>query len=71
MIDYLPYNIDPSYIKPITITLKGWNRDLTAIENKQDLPVELLDYVQYIEKAVNTKITIVSVGPDRKQTIRM
>jgi adenylosuccinate synthase len=71
VIDYLPYNIDPSYIKPITITLKGWNRDLTAIENKQDLPVELLDYVQYIEKAVNTKITIVSVGPDRKQTIRM
>jgi adenylosuccinate synthase len=71
VIDYLPYNIDPSYIKPITITLKGWNRDLTSIENKQDLPVELLDYVQYIEKAVNTKITIVSVGPDRKQTIRM
>ena len=71
VIDYLPYNIDPSYIKPITITLKGWNRDLTAIENKHDLPVELLDYVQYIEKAVNTKITIVSVGPDRKQTIRM
>jgi adenylosuccinate synthase len=71
VIDYLPYNIDPSYIKPITITLKGWNRDLTSIENKQDLPVELLDYVQFIEKAVNTKITIVSVGPDRKQTIRM
>ena len=71
VIDYLPYNIDPSYIKPITITLKGWNRDLTAIENKHDLPVELIDYVNYIEKAVNTKITIVSVGPDRKQTIRM
>ena len=71
VIDYLPYNIDPNYIKPITTPLKGWNQDLTAIENKNDLPKELLDYVTYIEKAVNTKISIVSVGPDRKQTIRM
>lgn len=71
VIDYLPYNIDPNYIKPITITMKGWNVDLTAIESKDKLPVELLDYVKYIEKAVNTHISIVSVGPDRKQTIRM
>jgi adenylosuccinate synthase len=71
VIDYLPYNIDPNYIKPITTTLKGWNQDLTAIENKNDLPKELMEYVSYIEKAVNTKISIVSVGPDRKQTIRM
>jgi adenylosuccinate synthase len=71
VIDYLPYNIDPNYLKPITTQVKGWNVDLTAIDSKAKLPVELIDYVKFIEKAVNTPISIVSVGPDRKQTIRM
>jgi adenylosuccinate synthase len=71
VIDYLPYNIDPNYLKPITTTLKGWNKDLTAMDNKESLPQELIDYVRFIEKAVNTPISIVSVGPDRKQTIKM
>jgi adenylosuccinate synthase len=71
VIDYLPYNIDPNYLKPITEKLKGWNVDLTAIHSKDKLPDELINYVKYIEKAVNTPISIVSVGPDRLQTIRM
>jgi adenylosuccinate synthase len=71
VIDYLPYNIDPNYLKPITTTLKGWNVDLTAIDSKSKLPKELMDYVKFIENAVGAPISIVSVGPDRKQTIRM
>ena len=71
VIDYLPYNIDPKYLKPITTTVKGWHTDLTAIDNKSKLPKELMDYVKFIEKACGTPITIVSVGPDRKQTIMM
>jgi adenylosuccinate synthase len=71
LIDHLPYNIDPKYIKPVTTKLKGWNSDLTAIDSKSKLPVALMDYIRFIEKAVNCPITIVSVGPDRKQTIRM
>jgi adenylosuccinate synthase len=71
LIDYLPYNIDPGYLQPTTIKLKGWNRDLTAIHDKEKLPAELMDYIRFIEKAVECPITIVSVGPDRKQTIRM
>lgn len=71
VIDYLPYNIDPNYLKPITTTIKGWNKDLTAIDSKNKLPKELMEYIQFIEKATETPITIVSVGPDRKQTIRM
>jgi len=70
-IDYLPYNIDPKYLKPITTTVKGWNKDLTAIDAKDKLPKELMDYVKFIEKATDTPISIVSVGPDRKQTIMM
>lgn len=71
VIDYLPYNIDPNYIKPITTTVKGWNKDLTKIDSKNKFPAELMDYVKFIEKATDTPITIVSVGPDRTQTIRM
>ncbi len=71
IIDYLPYNIDPNYLKPITTSVKGWNKDLTLIDNKNKLPPELMDYVKFIEKATGTPITIVSVGPDRKQTIMM
>ncbi len=70
-IDYLPYNIDPNYLKPITTKLRGWNVDLTAIDDKSKIPSALNDYIAYIEKAVECRISIVSVGPDRKQTIRM
>jgi adenylosuccinate synthase len=71
VIDYLPYNIDPNYLSPVTTKLKGWHVDLTSIDSKEKLPGELMDYIRFIEKAVNTPITIVSVGPDRSQTIRM
>jgi adenylosuccinate synthase len=71
VIDYLPYNIEPQYVKPITTTLKGWNCDLTKIDSKDKLPVELKDYVAFIEKATSTPVSIVSVGPDRSQTIKL
>jgi adenylosuccinate synthase len=70
-IDFLPYNIEPNYVKPITIKLKGWNIDLTGIDDKSKMPSALNDYISFIEKAVECPVTIVSVGPDRKQTIRM
>jgi adenylosuccinate synthase len=71
VIDYLPYNIDPAYLSPVTTTLKGWHVDLTAIHSKDKLPEALMAYIEFIEKQVETPISIVSVGPDRKQTIRM
>ncbi len=71
LIDYLPYNIDPNYLKPVTIKMKGWNTDLTNIDSREKLPEALIEYIRFIEKSVGAPITIVSVGPDRKQTIRM
>jgi adenylosuccinate synthase len=70
-IDYLPYNIDPAYLKPVTIKMKGWGVDLTGIDNKSKLPKELMDYIKFVETSTNTPISIVSVGPDRTQTIHM
>lgn len=49
--------------------LPGWKTDLTQMTSEEQFPQQLRDYISYIEKATATPITIVSVGPDRAQTI--
>ena len=49
--------------------LPGWNTDLTQLTTEAQFPQQLKDYITYIEKATGTPITIISVGPDRAQTI--
>jgi adenylosuccinate synthase len=71
VIDYLPYNIDAKYLTPVYKEVKGWGCDLTQFTSKDQMPDALVDYIRFIEKEVNTPITIVSIGPDRKQTIKM
>lgn len=68
-INHLPYNIEADNVTPNYTTLKGWKADLTGITKYEDLPKELHDYVDFIEKEVGVSIKIVSVGPDRTQTI--
>ncbi len=68
-IDYLPYNIEEQYLRPIYETLPGWSGDLTGVTDEAGIPQELRAYIAYIEKALGVPITIVSVGPDRTQTI--
>lgn len=68
-IDYLPYNIEEQYLRPIYETLPGWNGDLTGVTDEAGIPQELRAYIAYIEKALGVPIAIVSVGPDRTQTI--
>jgi len=68
-IDHLPYSIDDAHLKPIYKSLPGWKKDLTGLTEVSDLPPALMDYIDFIEKEVDVPIKIVSVGPDRKQTI--
>lgn len=68
-IDYLPYNIEEQYLRPVYETLPGWSGDLTGVTDEAGVPQELRAYIAYIEKALGVPITIVSVGPDRTQTI--
>jgi adenylosuccinate synthase len=65
----MPFQLMDEEITPIYETLKGWTSDLTNIKSYEDCPTELKDYVAYIEKATGVPIKIVSVGPDRTQTI--
>ena len=69
IIDHLPYNIEGDKIEPLYKEFPCWKEDLTGLTDMSDLPKELIDYVAYLEKELETPITIVSVGPDRTQTI--
>jgi adenylosuccinate synthase len=68
-ITHLPYNIEAENVTPIYTEMKGWKEDHTAMEEASQLPKELNDYIDFLEKELETPIKIVSVGPDRKQTI--
>ncbi len=68
-IHHLPYNIEAENVTPIYTEVKGWSEDLTAMTKASELPKAFNDYVAFLEKELNIPITIVSVGPDRKQTI--
>lgn len=68
-IDHLPYIIEPENVSPVYTEFKGWKADLTGMSSYDQLPTELKEYIAFIEKEVEVPITIVSVGPDRKQTI--
>ncbi len=68
-IDYLPYDYSPELLSPIYTDLKGWNKDLTALHNPEEMPEELNQYIAFIERETGVPISIVSVGPDRTQTL--
>lgn len=68
-IQHMPYTIEIENIAPIYTELKGWAKDLTALTSASDLPPALNDYIAFLEKELNVPIKIVSVGPDRSQTI--
>lgn len=63
-----PYSIDEG-IEPVYTELKGWNTDMTKFSSEDEFPKEFKDYIAFLEEKLNVPITIVSVGPDRTQTI--
>ncbi|WP_224490021.1 adenylosuccinate synthase [Robertkochia flava] len=68
-ISHLPYNIEPENIEPIYTELKGWQQDLTSIKSEKEFPEELSAYISFLEQELEVPVKIVSVGPDRTQTI--
>ena len=68
-VDYLPFSIDPVEVSPNYIELPGWQEDLTKLTAEDEFPDTFKQYIAYLEEALETPIKIVSVGPDRKQTI--
>ena len=67
----MPFGIDPDEVEPVYTTLPGWPGDLTGIRTLDEVPQALLDYVTFIEEAVGVPVTVLSVGPDRAQTLEL
>jgi adenylosuccinate synthase len=64
----LPYELVNEPVTPIYKEMDGWNSSLDGIR-KDNLPVELMDYISFIEQELQVPITLISTGPDRTQTI--
>lgn len=66
--DKVPYDTYAE-VTPIYKEFKGWNKDLSKAKDEKELPFEFMNYVRFIEKEVGVPISIISLGPDRDQTI--
>ncbi len=63
-----PYNIEEG-IEPIYHELPGWKTDMTHFTSEEEFPQQFRDYIAFLEQELETPITIISIGPDREQTI--
>ena len=68
-IHHLPFNIEPENVTPVFTEFKGWKEDITKMKDASQFPKELKEYIEFLEKELETPISVVSVGPDRNQTI--
>lgn len=66
--DQMPFELNTE-VEPVYVEMKGWNTDLTQLTNGDQLPSALKDYIRFIEEETGVPISVVSVGPDREQTL--
>ena len=69
IIEHFPFSINNDNLKPIYKSFEGWKEDISTYTNEKSLPKAFLKYISFLEKELKTPISIISVGPDRKQTI--
>ena len=68
--DYYPTNVNMhEFLEPVYETMDGWNEDISGIRNYENLPENAKKYINRLEELIGTRISIVSVGPGRDQTI--
>jgi adenylosuccinate synthase len=68
-IEKLPFEINELDAKPVYKTMKGWHCSLAGVTHYEEFPEALKEYVTYLEKELQVPIKLVSIGPDRVQTI--
>lgn len=68
-VEEFPFSIEEDEIKPVYVTMPGWKTDMTKFHDESQFPKAFSDYIAFLEKELETPITIVSIGPDREQTI--
>ena len=68
IINYFPYNIEDG-IEPVYEEIPGWKTDMTHFTSEEQFPEEFKNYIDFLERQLETPIKIISIGPDREQTI--
>jgi len=69
LLNVLPYEIGDGSVKPVYKVMKGWNSSLSGISTFEGMPTELSTYIHFLEEQLEVPINIVSIGPDRTETI--
>ncbi len=64
-----PYSVEDVDLEPVYEELPGWNVDMTSMKSEEEFPAEFKNYISFLEKELEVPIAILSVGPDREQTI--
>ena len=64
-----PFEINDDAIEPVYVEMPGWNADMTQMKSEDEFPEEFNAYLAFLEEELEVPIKIVSVGPDREQTI--
>ncbi len=67
--DQIPFEITDIKVKPVYETLRGWACSLEGMRDFNELPVELADYIKFLEKHLNLPINFISTGPDREACV--
>jgi len=67
--DQIPFEITDIKVKPVYENLKGWACSLEGMRDFNELPVELADYIKFLEKHLNLPINFISTGPDREACV--
>lgn len=71
-VDRMPFDLEQlKAAKPVYETVPGWQTDLSGVRRKEDLPEKAIAYIRYLEKLIETPITMIGVGPGREQTITL
>ena len=65
----LPYSMQDVHLEPLYRTFPGWTGDLSKIRNYQDLPETFKNYMDYVQSQIEVPVNVISVGPDREETI--
>ena len=68
-LDYLPYDAKIDNLKPLYKKFEGWSENIDKINDYNSLPINLKKYIDFLEKELNVPINVISIGPDRNETI--
>jgi adenylosuccinate synthase len=70
-IDHIPFEASYEEMEPVYREFPGWQSDISGVLDKNNIPIPLAAYVDFIERETHVKVGIISVGPDRNQTIHL